>query len=131
MNYEQPNFYLADTDMYHFDAPAKAWRVKTISRDVRGSNTSKPRNAAVGDSYLLVRVDPPFESPGRLIDKVLLSAKGAPIIWSAIDRWPVFVFVLYPHVQDIEKCDLIGDDEFVVLDWAALFQNMEEARKIL
>src|SRR5947209_19939665 len=100
MNDKQPDFYLAATDVHRLDAPMKAWRVKSISRDLTRSNRPKPSNAGVRDDYLLIRVYPPFQVRDQLIDKVLLSAKGTPIAWFSIDRWQVFVYVLNPQVED-------------------------------
>jgi hypothetical protein len=131
MNSKQPDFYLAAMDTHRLDVPIKGWRVKIIRRNVQTTNPSETRNAAVRDEYLLIHIDPPFELSGQPVDKVLLSAKGEPISWSSIDRWPVFVYVLNPEVEDIKNRDQIGDDEFVVLDWAALFPNSEEASKFL
>ncbi len=130
-SYKQADFYLAATDAHRLNAPIKGWRIKRIRRDVRRSNPSTTGSAAIRDDYLLIGVDPPFEVRGREIYKVLLAAKGEPISWSSIERWPVFVYILNPQVEDIESRDLIGDDEFVVLDWAALFPNIEEASEFL
>jgi hypothetical protein len=131
MDDSRPEFYLAAMDVYRLDRPLKCWRIKVLHRDVKKRPLPLPYRGEVRDEYLLVKVEPPFVSSREEIDRVLLSAKDPTISWSAITEWPLFVFVLCPQVGELEQRDTIDQDEFVVLDWAALFPTEEAASEWL
>lgn len=127
----QPDFYMAATDVYRLERPLHCWQIKILRRDEGNSQRTGSVNATVRDEYLLIKVDPPFVIRGRHVDEVLVAAKDPNVSWSSVGTWPVFVFVLNVHVKDVARRHTIRDDEFMVLEWAALFKTEEDASEYL
>lgn len=119
-----PDFYLASSEHGgDLAEPRKVWCIKRM----RGDHW---------DDFLLVRVDPPLwggDQPGgvpaRYLDKLVLATRHFDASLFPIRKWPVYVFVMVPLVDDVEQRDVIHDDEAVLLAWAELYRTERAARR--
>jgi hypothetical protein len=45
-----------------------------------------------------------------------------------INKWPAFVYVARPLIENPELRDKLQDDEFELIAWAELYRNEDDAR---
>jgi hypothetical protein len=115
-NVTGPDFYLASSEGYGLEHPRRGFRVRRL----RGDHDR--------DDYLLARFDPPvpFALGNRALTHVILATRHAGATLFPIDRWPVFVHVARLLVS-IDDRDVLHDDEFELIAWAALYETEDAA----
>jgi hypothetical protein len=116
---DSPDFYLASTESYALDEPRGCWRIKRLPGDKR-------------DNYLLARIAPALNGAtfglGPCdITKVILATRLEGFTLFPITRWPVYVHVAVPLINDPEQRDVIQMDELQSLAWGELYESEEAA----
>ena len=114
------DFYLASSEGYGMDVPRRAWRVKRLFAPDR-------------DDLLLVEIDPPLVGQqyglgDRDIDLVVVASKHEGSSLFPITKWPAFVYVARPLIENPELRDKLQNDEFELIAWAGLYRTEEDAR---
>jgi hypothetical protein len=115
----KPDFFLASGDGYNLEEPRKAYVIRRYP-------------AAKRDDYLLVRIDPPYESHGYVSEKLVLAAKFEGTSLFPISYWPLPVYVLRPLVQAPDTFDTLDPDrEMELIAWAEIYRTMDEVQHSL
>lgn len=100
--------------------PRKAYYVTRLAGDKR-------------DDYMLIRIDPPligqkYGRGGQDIDQVILAARFKGDTLFPPKKWPVYVHVARPLIDNPERRRRISDSELEEIAWAELYKTEEDAR---
>ncbi len=117
---DNPDFFLASSEGYRMEEPRSCKQIKRLRSDTR-------------DDLLLVKIEPPligqsYGLGGHDIDTLLVATRHKGDSLFPIKEWPVFVHVARLLIDNPEKREKIGDDEFESIAWAELYQTEDDAR---
>lgn len=115
-----PDFFLASTEDTRLTEPHRCWRMHRVANPTR-------------DDLLLVKIDPPlsgqvFGKSGQDLTYVWLATRHQGASLFPISRWPVYVHVACPLVDNPEQLKHVQKEEYINESWAELYPTEEDAR---